>query len=76
MNLFADIRELVVAELQALMAAGVLPSGLAPMTTASQRARSSAVPCASGLTVTRGPRASTTVRSRSQMRTVWPSVVE
>ena len=28
MNLFADIRELVVAELQALMAAGVLPSGL------------------------------------------------
>jgi arginyl-tRNA synthetase len=28
MNLFADIRELVVAELQALMAGGVLPSGL------------------------------------------------
>jgi arginyl-tRNA synthetase len=28
MNLFADIRELVVAELQALMASGVLPSGL------------------------------------------------
>ncbi|MFO1203950.1 MAG: arginine--tRNA ligase [Tabrizicola sp.] len=28
MNLFADIRELVVAELQALMAAGVLPQGL------------------------------------------------
>jgi arginyl-tRNA synthetase len=28
MNLFADIRELVVAELQALMEAGVLPAGL------------------------------------------------
>jgi arginyl-tRNA synthetase len=28
MNLFADIRELVVAELEALMASGVLPSGL------------------------------------------------
>ena len=28
MNLFADIRELVVAELQALMADGVLPAGL------------------------------------------------
>lgn len=28
MNLFADIRELVVAELEALMAQGVLPSGL------------------------------------------------
>ena len=28
MNLFADIRELVVAELQALMAGGVLPQGL------------------------------------------------
>ena len=28
MNLFADIRELVVAELQALMAAGTLPAGL------------------------------------------------
>jgi arginyl-tRNA synthetase len=28
MNLFADIRELVVAELQALMAEGVLPAGL------------------------------------------------
>jgi arginyl-tRNA synthetase len=28
MNLFADIRELVVAELQGLMAAGVLPQGL------------------------------------------------
>jgi arginyl-tRNA synthetase len=28
MNLFADIRELVVAELEALMAGGVLPSGL------------------------------------------------
>lgn len=28
MNLFADIRELVVAELQGLMAAGVLPAGL------------------------------------------------
>jgi arginyl-tRNA synthetase len=28
MNLFADIRELVVAEVQALMAAGVLPMGL------------------------------------------------
>ncbi|MFM7446260.1 MAG: arginine--tRNA ligase, partial [Tabrizicola sp.] len=28
MNLFADIRELVVAELQALMASGALPSGL------------------------------------------------
>jgi arginyl-tRNA synthetase len=28
MNLFADLRELVVAELQALMAAGALPSGL------------------------------------------------
>jgi arginyl-tRNA synthetase len=28
MNLFADIRELVVAELQALMSAGVLPQGL------------------------------------------------
>jgi arginyl-tRNA synthetase len=28
MNLFADIRELVVADLKALMAAGVLPSGL------------------------------------------------
>jgi arginyl-tRNA synthetase len=28
MNLFADIRELVVAELEALMAAGVLPGGL------------------------------------------------
>jgi arginyl-tRNA synthetase len=28
MNLFADIRELVVAELQALMAGGVLPAGL------------------------------------------------
>ncbi|NHB76830.1 arginine--tRNA ligase [Rhodobacter calidifons] len=28
MNLFADIRELVVAELEALMAEGVLPSGL------------------------------------------------
>ena len=28
MNLFADIRELVVAELEALMASGVLPPGL------------------------------------------------
>ncbi|MGL4234727.1 arginine--tRNA ligase [Tabrizicola sp.] len=28
MNLFADIRELVVAELQAMMAAGILPAGL------------------------------------------------
>ena len=28
MNLFADIRELVVAELQALQAAGALPLGL------------------------------------------------
>jgi arginyl-tRNA synthetase len=28
MNLFADIRELVVAELQAMMASGVLPAGL------------------------------------------------
>ena len=28
MNLFADIRELVVAELEAMMAEGVLPKGL------------------------------------------------
>ena len=28
MNLFADIRELVVAELEAMMAEGVLPKGM------------------------------------------------
>ena len=41
MNLFADIRELVVAELQALMAGGVLPQGLDLTGVAVERADTS-----------------------------------